>query len=195
MTRIATLASNCVLLLTFGACGWGDTMPALPQPAWATFRAEFTSTGGTTETRGRFYRRRDGSIRKETLGADGAAEFVTIQNRPSMRFYSFSDGSWSSQPLQLATRLTMPPTGADFPSAMPQPERVVGYRVVRTDTALGTVLLRAPALNYFPLVEDHPFPSLRVEFVSVTEGDVDAALFEPPAGAPVASLPWPYMAR
>jgi len=126
------------------------------------------------------------------LRADGAAEFITIENLPGSRFYAFSAGSWTVQPLKLSARRLVPPPAADFPNATPQGERVAGYRVVGAYTPLGTLMLRAPALDYFPLVEDHPHPVLRVEFVSVIEEPVGDALFVPPSDAQVATLPWPY---
>jgi hypothetical protein len=86
----------------------------------------------------------------------------------------------------------LPPTGADFPNAMPQADRIAGYRVVGAYTVLGTLMLRAPALDYFPLVEEHPHPALRLEFTSVVEEPISDALFSPPPEAEVATLPWPY---
>jgi len=75
---------------------------------------------------------------------------------------------------------------------MPQPARVAGYRVVRADTVLGSTMLRAPALNYFALVEEHPYPPLRIEVTSVTDDEPAEAQFAPPAGARIARLPWPH---
>jgi hypothetical protein len=161
-----------------------------PDVAWRAFRGEFTSTTGGIETRGRYFRHRDGSVRREVLRADGGAEFITIENVAAARFYSFSGGSWTAQPLRIAARRMLPPTGADFPNASPQTERVAGYRVVSAYTVLGTLMLRAPALDYFPLVEDHPHPALRVAFVSVVEEPLADDLFVPPAGTAVAELPW-----
>jgi len=182
--------------LLLAACGAGDPADTvLPGVAWVSFHGEFRSVSGTNETRGRFYRHRDGSTRRETLEAGGTPAFITIEHRSAARFYSFSGGVWTSQPLERPARVMLPPTGADFPSAVPQPGRIAGYRVVRADTALGTVMLRAPALNYFALVEEHPYPALRVEFVSVVEGPVDGALFAPPRGTAVGELPWPYTGR
>ena len=189
MRRGAAIAA-----LLLAGCG-EPAQPVLPGVSWVPFQGEFRSVSGTNETRGRFFRHRDGSTRRETLEAGGTPAFITIENRPLARFFAFSGGSWTAQPLERAARATLPPTGADFPGAVPQPGRIAGYRVVRADTALGSVMLRAPALNYVALAEDHPYPALRVEFLSVVEGPVDAALFEPPRGAAVGELPWPYTGR
>ena len=86
----------------------------------------------------------------------------------------------------------LPPTGADFPNATPQADRVEGYRVVGAYTVLGTLMLRAPALDYFPLVEEHPHPALRIEFTSIVEEPIRDKVFSPPPGVEVAMLPWPY---
>ncbi len=163
-----------------------------PDIAWRAFRGEFRSVSNGVETKGRYWRHRDGSARRETLTADGKTEFVTIENLGASQFYSFSAGSWTAQPLKVPARRRVPPTGADFPNATPHAERVAGYRVVGAYTALGTRMLRAPSLDYFPLVEDHPHPALRVEFLTVTEEPIADAVFLPPAGVEVATLPWPY---
>jgi hypothetical protein len=180
------------LVLAIAACGTDSTRPALPGVEWVPFSARFTSVSGSVESQGRFFRHRDGSTRRDTLAADGTPAFVTIENRRASRFYSFSSGSWTAQPMRLPPWRLLPPTGADFPSAMPLPDAIAGYRVVRADTALGTVMHRAPALNYFPLAEDHPYPVLHVTFADVVRGDVDATVFAPPSGAAVAELPWEY---
>lgn len=176
-----------------GACA-GD-LPRLKSErttAWVPFQAEFRVVAAGVESRGRFMRRRDGSMRRETLGRGGAPVFVTIENVSTSEFHSFSVGSWTSQPLAASRR--EPPTGSAFPNAMPQADRIAGYRVVRADTALGSIMLRAPVLNYLALVEEHPDPPLRLEFLSVAEDVPADSLFEPPAGATVARLPWPHEA-
>ena len=160
--------------------------------AWRAFRGEFRSTSGGVETRGRFFRHRDGSTRRETLAANGDVEFITIVNIGQSRFYSYSAGSWSAQPLKLPVRHIFPPTGADFPNATPQADRIAGYRVVGAYTVLGTLMLRAPALDYFPLVEEHPHPALRIEFGSIVEEPIRDEIFSPLPGVEVATLPWPY---
>jgi hypothetical protein len=188
LVRIAPTALG-LALLAFGAC---TPQPVEPTVAWRAFRGEFTSTSGGVETRGRYYRHRDGSVRRDVLRADGSPEFITIENVAASRFYSFSGGSWTSQPLRIAARRMLPPTAADFPNASPQTARVAGYRVVSAYTVLGTLMLRAPALDYFPLVEDHPHPALRVAFVSIVEEPSAGDLFVPPAGTAAAELPWTH---
>ena len=177
-----------------GACA-GDLLrqPNEQTTAWVPFQAEFRAVAGGVASRGRFMRHRDGSTRREAFGRDGVPAFVTIVNVHTSEFHSFSAGSWTSQPLAASRR--EPPTGSAFPSATPQADRVAGYRVVRADTVLGSVMFRAPALNYFALVEEHPDPPLRIEFLSVSEDAPAERLFEPPAGVTVARLPWSYDAR
>ena len=177
-------------MLAVAACAPSTTVE--PAVAWRSFRGEFRSVSGGVETTGRYYRHRNGSARRETLGTAGTPEFITIENLSASRFYAFSAGSWTEQPLKLPATRATPPSGAAFPNATPQTERVAGYRVVGAYTVLGTLMLRAPALDYFPLVEDHPHPALRVEFVSIVEEPVGDALFLPPSDARVATLPWPY---
>jgi hypothetical protein len=185
-TRIGAFAA----LLALAACA--PSAISEPDVAWRAFRGEFRSVSDGVETRGRYWRHRDGSVRKETLGPDGQAAFITIENLSASRFYSFSAGSWTAQPLRVPARRMFPPTGADFPNATPHAGRVAGYRVVGAYTVLGTLMLRAPSLDYFPLVEDHPHPALRVEFLSVTEEPIAEAVFSPPPGVEAATLPWAY---
>ena len=52
--------------------------------------------------------------------------------------------------------------------------------------------LRAPELDNYPLLEEHPFPPLRIVYVTVTRKDPLDALFEPPPGSQVDDLPWEY---
>jgi hypothetical protein len=176
------------------ACG-AERPAARPEAAaaWAAFQAEFRAVGGGAETRGRFSRRSDGSVRRETLGPDAAPAFITIENRASLRFYSFSGGTWTAQPLAQAT--SRPARASDFPGADPTPLPHDGRRVVRVVTPTGAVQLRAPGLDFFAVVEEHPDPPLRVEYRVVSRDDPPAALFEPPAGVPVASLPWAHTGR
>jgi hypothetical protein len=190
---MAPLGAALVLLASCGA----DDRPneAIARPVWVPFRAEFRSVGAGSDRRGRFYRRRDGSVRRETFGADGTADFVTIENYSTRRFYSFSAGSWTSQPLTVAPHRAKPLGPGDFPNATPLAAPVAGYRVVRADTLLGAMILRAPSLNYFALTEEHPDPPLRVEYDSVVEGDLADALFAPPPGAVIADMPWPHGSR
>jgi len=193
MGRIAPIGAALVILASCGP----DELPshAVDRNGWVPFRAEFRSIGGGSDRRGCFYRRRDGSIRRETFGADGTADFVTIENRATRRFYSFSAGSWTSHPLTLAPHRAQPQGPGDYPSATPVAGTLVGYRVVRADTLLGAMMLRAPSLNYFALAEEHPDPPLRIEYQSVLEGDVADALFAPPPDAVLSEMPWPHGAR
>jgi hypothetical protein len=186
MARMAPVAALAAV-----ACTADVLRPSLSDTtAWVPFQGEFRAVAGGVESRGRFMRHSDGSTRRETFARDQVPAFVTIVNVRTSEFHSFSAGGWTSQPLAAGRR--EPPTGSAFPNAMPQADRVAGYRVVRADTALGSVMLRAPVLNYFALVEDHPDPPLRLEFLSVTEDVPAGTVFEPPAGAPVARLPWPH---
>ena len=92
-----------------------------PAVAWRAFSGEFRSVSGRVETTGRYYRHRNGSARRETLGAAGTPEFITIENLSASRFYAFSAGSWTEQPLKLPATRTLPPTGTAFPNATPRP--------------------------------------------------------------------------
>lgn len=193
--RVTNLRGYCGVALIAagiaGACA-GD-LPRQAQAeaaAWVPFQAEFRAVGAGVESRGRFMRHRDGSTRRETFGPDQRPAFVTIENLGTSEFHSFSAGNWTTQPL--AARRPVPPASSAFPNAMPQQDRVAGYRVVRADTVLGSVMLRAPVLNYFALVEEHPDPPLRIEYLSVREEAPAEVLFAPPAGAVVARLPWPH---
>ena len=157
---------------------------------WVAFEGEFRSIAGGTETRGRVYRRRDGSFRKETHDVVGVPAFITIENRVKKAFYSYSGGSWTAQPWRRTP--PGPPAASRFPNATPQAERVAGLRVVRWDTGWGVMTLRAPELDYYPLLEEHPFPPLRIQYVAVTRKDPPDPLFEPPPGSQVDDLPWEY---
>ena len=195
--NLAFCISHVALCIASAAAlsGCRESSPASAAPpaapgAWVPFAAEFRSVSGGSETRGRAFRRRDGSFRKETLDVVGVPAFITIENRATKRFYSFSAGGWTAQPWP---RTPPPPPGRDrYPNAAPLADRVAGLRVVRWDTGIGVMTLRAPELDYFPLVEEHPYPPLRIRYVSVTRADQPDALFEPPAGSRIDEMPWPY---
>jgi hypothetical protein len=69
----ALAAAGCgVAPSTSAAAGVGD---------WVAFAGEFRSVSGGTETRGRVYRRSDGSFRKETHDVVGVPAFITVENR------------------------------------------------------------------------------------------------------------------
>lgn len=186
LTRIAP-----VVALMAAACTGEVVRPPAEQVAtWVPMQAEFRTVAAGVESRGRFLRHRNGSTRRETLARDATPAFVTIENRATAEFHAFSAGTWTTQPL--VVRRPGPPPASEFASATPHPARVEGYLVVRATTLLGSSMLRAPALNYFALVEEHPDPPLRIEFLAVTEDMPADALFAPPAGATVARLPWAH---
>lgn len=164
-----------------------------PPPAvarWTAFRADLRTMAGGVERRGRFYRRADGSTRRETLGPDGSPAFITIENRAAGRFYSLGGGVWSAQPLEPGA--VRPPRTADFPDATPERAAHEGLAVVKVITPAGAVLRRAPALDFVPVVEEHSDPPLRVELTGIRREDPPSTLFEPPPGVRVESLPWKH---
>lgn len=157
---------------------------------WVPFEGEFRAVAAGAETRGRVFRRRDGSFRKETLDLVGVPAFITIENRARKQFYSFSSGGWTAQPWQ---RTPSPPPGRDrYPNAVVEADRIAGLRVIRWVSGVGVTTLRAPELDYYPVVEEHPHPPLTIRYVSVTRGDQPDTLFEPPAGSRVDEVPWQY---
>lgn len=167
--------------------------PPAPRPAvtgWTAFRAEIRTTAGGVERGGRFYRRADGSTRRETLGPDDSPAFITIENRAARRFYSLGGGVWSAQPLEPGA--VRPPRAADFPDATPERAAHEGLAIVKTITPAGAALRRAPALDFVPVVEEHSDPPLRVELTGIRREDPAPALFEPPPGARVVNLPWSH---
>ncbi|HEX7086080.1 MAG TPA: hypothetical protein VF198_06925 [Vicinamibacterales bacterium] len=169
----------------------------LPAPAahvrgWVEFRAGFRQVrDGRVEATGAFYRGRDGSTRRETRDPDGTLRFVAIENIAENRYYGFSSGSWSAQPLRLLEPRTPPGLRPDL---LPLTERVEGLELCREITPSGAVLLRAPALDLFPLVEYYADPPMSREHHDIVIGPVDSSLFLPPAG-PLDALPWPYLTR
>jgi hypothetical protein len=186
--RSGPVAVAAVVILA--ACGAERPVETpVAAPEWAPFQAEVRTVTAAADTRGRFVRRRDGSVRRETLGPDAAPAFITIENRATRRFYSFGGGTWTAQPLAPGT--SRPARASDFPDAAPASPRD-GLRVVRVVTPTGAALLRAPDLDFFPLVEEHPDPPLRIECRVTSRDEPPAPLFEPPAGAPIAMLPWAH---
>jgi hypothetical protein len=181
--------------LAMPGCGGSSPTVATTSAAdaggpWVPFAGEFRAVSGGSEARGRVFRRRDGSFRKETLDLVGVPSFITIENRARKRFYSYSAGGWTSQPWP---RTPPPPPGRErYLTAGPQADRVAGLRVVRWDTGLGVMTLLAPELDYYPLVEEHPHPPLRIRYTAITRADPADSLFEPPPGSRVDEVPWPY---
>jgi hypothetical protein len=159
---------------------------------WVPFRARFQQVrDGRIEATGRFYRSRDGSTRRETYDPDGTLRFVAIENIAEGRFYGYAGGGWSAQPLRLLDPRTPPPAP---PASLLVAERVEGLRLVRELTGAGAVLLRAPALDLFPLVEHHPDPAMSRAHHDIVIGPVDPALFEPRTDR-IDELPWPHVTR
>jgi hypothetical protein len=187
--RRALAAALCI-----AAAGCADSSLSSEAPpaagTWVPFEGEFRSVAAGVESRGRVFRRRDGSFRKETLDAVGVPSFVTIENRAQKRFYSFSSGSWTAQPWSRTP--TAPPGRDRYPNAAIEADRVAGLRVVRWVSGFGVTTLRAPELDYYPLVEEHGYPPLRIEHVRVVRADPPDGMFEPPAGSRVDELPWQY---
>ncbi len=166
--------------------------PAVHVQGWVEFRAGFRQIrDGRVEATGAFYRGRDGSTRRETREPDGTLRFVAIENIAENRYYGYSSGSWSAQPLRLLEPRTPP---GPRPDLLPVTQRVEGLELRRELTPSGAVLLRAPALDLFALVEHYPDPPMSREHHDIVIGPVDPVLFHPPAG-PVDELPWPYLTR
>jgi hypothetical protein len=192
-TRIGVLCIFHFALWIVAAAGCGaapSTSAAAGVGDWVAFVGEFRSVSGGAETRGRVYRRSDGSFRKETHDVVGVPAFINIENRVKKAFYSYSGGGWTAQPWRRTPAAR--PDASRYPNATPQAERVAGLRVMRWDTGWGVMTLRAPELDYYPLLEEHPYPPLRIVFVSITRTDPADSLFEPPPGSQVDDLPWEY---
>ena len=166
--------------------------PAVEVKDWVPFQAEFRQVrDGRVEATGRFFRGPDGSTRRETRDPDGTLRFVAIENIARERFYGYAGGSWSSQPLRLLEPRTPPP---EPPASLLVADRVEGLRLVRELTPAGAVLLRAPALDLFPIVEHYPDPAMSREHVGIVIGPVDPGLFEPGTDR-IDELPWPHITR
>lgn len=166
-------------------------LPAAHVQGWVEFRAEFRQVrDGRVEATGFFCRGRDGSTRRETRDPDGTLRYVAIENIAENRYYGYAGGSWSAQPLRLLEPRT-PPGPSDL---LLLTDRVEGLELRRELAPSGAVLLRAPALDLFPIVEHYPDPPMSREHHDIVIGPVDSGLFRPPAG-PVDELPWPYLTR
>ncbi|HEY8535323.1 MAG TPA: hypothetical protein VIL25_02705 [Vicinamibacterales bacterium] len=166
--------------------------PAATVQGWVEFRAAYRQVrDGRVEAVGVFHRGRDGSTRRETRDPDGTLRFVAIENIAENRYYGYAGGAWSAQPLRLLAPRVPP---GPRPDLLPVSERVEGLELQRELTPEGAVLLRAPALNFFPVVEYYSDPPMSREHHDIVIGPVDPALFRPPA-VPVDELPWPYLTR
>jgi hypothetical protein len=175
---------------------------AIPQPdGWVPFSADvaITEPDGSVST-GRFFRASDGSTREEGRGADYAG--IAIHNIPRAIYYEFTQGatdkrnggrgSWTARPMQLPARGWKPERfHEDTPGLTPISETVEGLTVYREERPDGTVLLRAPALNFFALVsEGGPLRRKRV-YSNIEFGEPPRDLFEPPPGAHIIQLTEP----
>ncbi len=161
--------------------------------AWVPFQAEFRQVReGQVEAVGRYMRGRDGSARRETMAPDGGQRFITIVNVWAGRFYSFAGGTWTAQTLIL--RGVRTPRDTDAGARLVRvTDRVNGLHLVRETTPAGSVMLRAPALDLFAVLEQHPYPAMRREHFNIVIAPVSESLFAPPPGAAVADLPWPHV--
>ncbi|HWP99059.1 MAG TPA: hypothetical protein VNK92_01190 [Vicinamibacterales bacterium] len=165
----------------------------IPQPPdWVAFEAEveYLTVPGKPAIPGRLYRARDGSRRVET---GDPVTVVSIHNIPRVTYFVYSAREgWTARPMIL------PPEGwrprqyrADSRSLSKEREPYLGFEVYRLVSADGTIELRAPALNFEPLVRQSARDGTRIVLKNIRLVEPDPSLFEPPAGASVRYLSEP----
>lgn len=174
----------------------------IPQPdGWVPFSADVAVTmpDGALGT-GRFFRASNGSTREEGGGPDHFG--IAIHNIPRALYYEFNQGAtdrrnagrgtWTARPMQLPARGWKPQRFHEgIPGLTRSPETIEGLMVYREELSDGTTLLRAPALNFFPLITSGgPLGRKRI-YSNLQFGEPPQDLFEPPAGAVVIRLAEP----
>jgi hypothetical protein len=174
------------------------TIQDVPSPdSWVGFDADETTTmpGHPETVYGRFNQGADGSTRHETGPRLGEPRIIDIKNITLSRLFVFAnvgEGSkWYSYPMIL------PPNGvkpqkmrqADAkPVTLPLPNNP--FQLLTVTSNRGDVQFVAPALNFFPILEQQASGHRR-ERTNVVVRAQDPSLFEPPTGAAVVECPQP----
>lgn len=168
------------------------------QPAtWVPFEADVTILSpGEPNIVGRFYRSSDGSTRLVTESEDRSQRVISIKNVSQQRLYILTrGGAWLSNPMTLPRNGWRPPqfaAGRAGIGEVPLSQQVEGFQVYR-QTLQGddVVHLRAPALNFFPIVRQDLLSGKRQIYSNIRLIEPPAGLFTPPPGAAVRDRPEP----
>ena len=162
-----------------------------PEP-WVPFVADYEQSGSSGTVRGRLWRGADGSVRLET--GDGlVAPHIQIRNISRDTYYEFRALSgWTSLPLRAGGA---PATRAEDAGSEATPVLFEGRAALRRSSPAGQVDVIVPELNFLPVERSLPDGS-RVALRNIrTDVALNAALFEPPAGASVRWLGPPVPQR
>jgi hypothetical protein len=207
--RRVVLAGICSFLVgALAATGLARQQPGqaaipLEQPStWVPFTADVLHLEDGRRSVGRFYRSSDGSARTDLLDdyGDRRIRQTEISNFRLRVFYrNLGREVWLTGPLPYSDRAFKPrPWSSRAVGLFPYPFRLAllkdqdgslqaseGLEAWIFSNEYGATRLMVPALNFFPVFHSRVTGLRRVysniEFVS----DVDASIFEPPAGAPL----------
>ena len=167
----------------------------IEQPTtWVAFEADVRITQpGEPIIVGRFYRSRDGSTHLETGPEGDGKRVISIRNiQRSLHYSRMGSGKWMSRPMRLPAQGWRPIPVKASPKEVKLVERVADQEVYRNvSEADGTIRLRAPALNMYPVVEQD-IRGWRKELSNIRLADPPDELFEPPPGVPVHHVDKPF---
>jgi hypothetical protein len=162
--------------------------------SWRPFLAEFrvVAEDGALISRGRYWRTRDGSDRRERDSLDTAETIHSVQIRriSDRSCYRFSQAAgWTVQPMLLPEVGWLPPSYPPRDDA--RPIRIENLSAQRLSTAQGDYIVRVPALNFFRLIRFTAASGRREEYFNVVLEEPDSHLLAPPIGSSVRRLPEP----
>lgn len=196
---LRTLLLGAVPLITLaslayvgpGPQGTGSGGHLASPAAWVPFEADVRITSPDQSfVVGRFYRGADGSTRLETGPPDSTDRIISIRNVGESKYYSYSPwNGWSRHPMRLPAGGWRPPSvSADNPN-LRAAASIEGYEVLDAGGGQGDRMLRAPALNFFPLLVETR--GSRREYHNIQLITPPPDLFAPPPGVSIRERPEP----
>ena len=167
----------------------GPSGEDIPTPSeWVPFEAQMEKTvSGRPSVVGRFYRWRDGSKRSEMVLEGTDRRLITIINVGSNTYYEMSgDGVWCSHPMKVGKEYLPPKMRKNNSNGLQHLTATVeGFEVYRLTSDRRIVELSAPALNFFPLVQEDPVTGTRARYFGFKMNEPDPDLLVPPAAAAI----------
>ena len=182
----AMLCSTWATIATAQEPARPDLRAVVAQPAtWVAFQATLERNGVPV---GRFLRDAQGSTRLELDAPDEHGRLVMIQNVPQAKYYVFRPGAgWTVQPMVLPTGGYRPLPVRRLDAGQPVSETEAGLTVFE-QARLDRRERRAPALNFFAVVQESADGLTIERYRSIQMTAPPASAFVPPAGVSLTEL-------